>query len=121
MLALSVGSEVVQHLIPSNDRHFDAVDIAFNVVGSMAALALCNWYNKRMLERRRRKKYGIVPAGDDVGDVELNAADFNADEQELGIVGEEDEDEGEAWDAMDSGPAPGSSEVENGTVDVKKT
>ena len=121
MLALSVGSEVVQELIPKNDRNFDAVDIAFNVVGSVAALALCNWYNKRMLERRRRKKYGIVPAGDNTGDIELNAAEFNADEQELGIAGEEDEDEAEAWDAMDSGPSPGSGEVENGSADSKKT
>ncbi|KAF2481518.1 hypothetical protein BDY17DRAFT_355214 [Neohortaea acidophila] len=80
---LSVGSEVVQGLIPNNGREFDPFDIVANVVGSALALALCSWYHKRMLERKRKNRhYDIVP-GDDVpeGDEE---------DVELGLVRDED-------------------------------
>ncbi|KAH8880382.1 hypothetical protein GQ53DRAFT_755204 [Thozetella sp. PMI_491] len=62
---LSVGSEVLQHLLP-NDREFDIQDILANVVGSLAGLGLCSWYHKRMLERKRQQKqYNAVPGEDD--------------------------------------------------------
>ncbi|KAK3319903.1 hypothetical protein B0T19DRAFT_445690 [Cercophora scortea] len=66
-LCLGVGSEFLQALLP-NDRSFDVLDLAANLVGSLAALGLCSWYHKRMLERKRlRKQYNAVP-GDDAGD-----------------------------------------------------
>ncbi|KAL2163471.1 hypothetical protein VTH06DRAFT_5529 [Thermothelomyces fergusii] len=60
---LGVGSEFVQAALP-NGRVFDPLDIAANLAGSLAALGLCSWYHKRMLERRRRRKYAAVPSGD---------------------------------------------------------
>ncbi|KAI9747720.1 MAG: hypothetical protein M1815_003939 [Lichina confinis] len=49
-----------------NGRVFDVLDIAANVVGSLAALALCSWYHRRMIERKRQaRRYQAVP-GDDV-------------------------------------------------------
>lgn len=69
-LVLGVGSEFVQSLLP-NDRIFDVYDIVANVIGSLAGLAMCSWYHKRMLERRRqRKTYDAVP-GEDLEDLEL--------------------------------------------------
>ena len=69
-LALGVGSEFVQSFLP-NDRDFDLYDIVANVVGSLAGAALCSWYHKRMLERKRqRKHYDAVPT-DDQEDIEL--------------------------------------------------
>ena len=87
---LGLGSEVLQSLLP-NGRNFDAIDIAANVVGSLAALGLCALYHKRMLERKRRRKgYGIVPQeGDD--DLEMAG-------QEQGVVDVHADDE--AWDDM---------------------
>ena len=93
-------SEVVQALLP-NDRVFDPIDIAANVLGSFAALALCAWYHRRMLERRRRRKlqgYGIVEGEDDV-----EVGEAGSGRQELGVVAEEDDDEGgEAWDDIEA-------------------
>ncbi|KAF6838478.1 hypothetical protein CMUS01_04606 [Colletotrichum musicola] len=67
---LGVGSEFLQGFLP-NGREFDFYDIVANVVGSLAALGLCSWYHKRMLERKRRSKsYAPVP-GEDDEDVEL--------------------------------------------------
>lgn len=80
---LSIGSEVVQALLP-NGRDFDLFDIIANVVGSTLALLLCSWYHKRMLERKRASKnYHIVP-GDELDperDVELGEG-----AQESGVV-----------------------------------
>ncbi|CAK7244486.1 MAG: hypothetical protein STHCBS139747_006027 [Sporothrix thermara] len=58
---LGVGSEVLQGLLPNNGRVFDAMDIVANILGSLAALGLCSWYHKRMLERKRHRKYAAVP------------------------------------------------------------
>ncbi|CAK7233192.1 hypothetical protein SBRCBS47491_008525 [Sporothrix bragantina] len=58
---LGVGSEIVQGLLPDNGRVFDAMDIVANILGSLAALGLCSWYHKRMLERKRHRKYAAVP------------------------------------------------------------
>ncbi|KAL2023711.1 hypothetical protein VTK56DRAFT_1425 [Thermocarpiscus australiensis] len=59
-LALGVGSEVLQALLP-NGRAFDFLDVVANLAGSLAGVGLCAWYHKRMLERRRRRKYTAVP------------------------------------------------------------
>ncbi|KAL2258149.1 hypothetical protein VTK26DRAFT_8654 [Humicola hyalothermophila] len=70
-LGLGLGSEVLQALLP-NGRAFDLLDVAANLVGSLAALALCGWYHKRMLERRRLRKYTAVPtAAGGEADLEL--------------------------------------------------
>jgi hypothetical protein len=72
-LALGVGSEFLQALLP-NGRDFDLLDVVANMVGSLAGLGLCSWYHKRMLERKRKRKYTAVPtaAGDgDAGDGDL--------------------------------------------------
>lgn len=70
-LCLGVGSEFIQSFLP-NDRDFDLYDIVANVVGSLAGAALCSWYHKRMLERKRqRKHYDVVPGDDQEEDIEL--------------------------------------------------
>lgn len=83
---------------PQNDREFDPYDILANAVGSIAALLLCSWYHKRMLERKRRaKQYQVVP-GEDV-DVELGE-NVNGEGQESGVVreGMTVEEELDNWD-----------------------
>lgn len=77
---LGVGSEVLQALLPNNGRVFDGMDIVANVLGSLAALGLCSWYHKRMLERKRHRKYTTVP-GDEGHD---EALDTSAVDIELG-------------------------------------
>jgi hypothetical protein len=63
---LAVGSEFLQAVLP-NGRSFDVFDVAANVIGSLAALGICSWYHKRMLERKRVRKYTAVPtAGDEI-------------------------------------------------------
>jgi len=65
-LLLSVGSEVVQGLLP-NDREFDVWDVVANVVGSLCALGLASAYHRRAAERRRRAKYSALAGqGEDV-------------------------------------------------------
>ena len=54
--ALSLGSEVIQGVLP-NDRDFDPWDVLANVLGSLMALFLATAYHKRSIERRRRAKY----------------------------------------------------------------
>jgi hypothetical protein len=99
---LSVASEVLQGML-DNNREFDPADIAANLMGSFAALALCQWYHKRMLERKRRQKlasYGIVPGGEGNEDLELGEGPGPS-MDERGVIAEEDEDEADAWDDMD--------------------
>ncbi|KAJ5561785.1 hypothetical protein N7535_003755 [Penicillium sp. DV-2018c] len=67
-IGLGVGSEVVQGSIP-NGRDFDLYDILANVVGSLSAVGLCGWYHRRMMERRRQSRYGLMEDGTE--DVEL--------------------------------------------------
>lgn len=79
---LGIGSEIVQGLLP-NERVFDVYDIAANVAGSLAALALSTWYHKRMLERKRAaKQYAIIP-GDEEQDLELGEG---VGAQESGVI-----------------------------------
>jgi len=58
-LAIGVGSEVVQGLLP-NGREFDALDVLANLIGSLAALGLAQWYHRRSAERRRNAKYSVL-------------------------------------------------------------
>lgn len=80
---LGVGSEILQAVLP-NDRAFDPFDVIANIVGSLGAVGLCSWYHKRMLERRRKARYGAF--GDGTGeDVELGTRpSANGEETELG-------------------------------------
>ncbi|OAX82386.1 hypothetical protein ACJ72_03259 [Emergomyces africanus] len=66
-MGLGIGSELLQALLP-NGRSFDPFDVLANVVGSLSAVGMCTWYHKRMLERRRKARFGSVldGAGDDV-------------------------------------------------------
>jgi VanZ family protein len=113
-LILGVGSEFVQSFLP-NDREFDLYDIVANIVGSLAALGLCSWYHKRMLERRRqRKTYNAVP-GEEEGDLELGEG------HETGVTDDEPrgrtlEEEVDNWDEN----APDDWD-EDDTVDVTKS
>ncbi|KAK2871850.1 hypothetical protein FQN49_002761 [Arthroderma sp. PD_2] len=95
-LVLGIGSEIVQAFIP-NGRSFDPFDILANLVGSLAAIGLCTWYHKRMLERKRKARYGaLMGNGDD--DVELALANGSG-EQESGITNAQSlEEEVDNWD-----------------------
>ncbi|KAG9556022.1 hypothetical protein KCU86_g19915, partial [Aureobasidium melanogenum] len=84
-VALSIGSEIVQGLLP-NGRDFDPYDILANVVGSLLALLACSWYHKRMLERRRAaRNYQVVPGEDQ--DIELGESTAG---QETGVMSSSD-------------------------------
>ena len=98
MLVLAVASEFLQAALP-NGRNFDPIDIVANLVGTSLALTLCGWYHKRMLERKRRRKlqgYGVVADGEGEQDVELGEGGSSS--QEMGVVAEDEDDGGEAWD-----------------------
>ena len=113
-LVIDVASEFAQAII-NPERQFDVVDIAANVLGSFAAIALCAWYHRRMLERKRKRKmqgYGLV-TGDDVADIELGEGSGG---QETGITNGEDGEDGEAWDDMD-GAEPAEPAAMNGTAE----
>ncbi|KAF3157078.1 hypothetical protein TWF569_003986 [Orbilia oligospora] len=88
---LGVGSEFVQGVLPW--RTFDAYDIFANLLGAGAALGLCMWYHKRMLERKRQAKQASYHA---VGN----------EEAELGIIEEEDENEDSLHGHVSSSTGP---------------
>ncbi|KAI1264665.1 hypothetical protein F5Y18DRAFT_389728 [Xylariaceae sp. FL1019] len=85
-LGFGVGSEFLQAWLP-NGRNFDLYDIIGNIVGSLAAIALCSWYHLRMLERKRQRRYSAVP-GEEPGDVELGLGSEIIDQEE-GILANE--------------------------------
>lgn len=60
-----------------NGREFDYLDIFGNVLGSLAGLGLCNWYHKRLIDRKR-----VARGYRSVGDEELGGEGI--DEVELG-------------------------------------
>ncbi|KAJ5887938.1 hypothetical protein N7495_007979 [Penicillium taxi] len=112
-LGLGIGSEIVQALLP-NDRPFDLFDIVANVVGSLGAVGLCSWYHRRMLERRRKNRFGVAEGTTD--DVELGVGigsihDDGLSPQETGVTSLEhevdnwDENAVDNWDT-DDGPGP---------------
>ncbi|KAL3461278.1 hypothetical protein BJX64DRAFT_261205 [Aspergillus heterothallicus] len=80
-LVLGVGSEILQGIIP-NGRDFDPFDILANVVGSAGAVGLCSWYHRRMLERRRKARFGSLSEGGE--DVELGMGPGHREEDGLG-------------------------------------
>ncbi|KAJ4300705.1 hypothetical protein N0V90_002793 [Kalmusia sp. IMI 367209] len=97
-LGLGIASEIVQALLPI-ERLFDYFDIVANVLGSLSALALCNWYHKRMLERKRAARgYGAVADEDHDLDIELGEIRENIDGQETGIVRPNVDQELDNWD-----------------------
>lgn len=113
-LGLGIGSEVVQGFVP-NGRDFDIFDIVANVVGSVGAVGLCNWYHRRMMERRRQSRYGMMEEGTE--DVELGVVGNSRrdsetmDPQESGVMSLEqevdnwDENAVETWDTEEA-PSP---------------
>ncbi|KAK4697391.1 hypothetical protein P7C71_g684, partial [Lecanoromycetidae sp. Uapishka_2] len=103
---LGIGSEALQVLLQS-DHPFDPLNIAANFIGSLLALGLCTLYHNRMLDRRRRARYGIVPQDIEGGDLELG-------HQETGI-----EDGGEGSTDGDGRLTPASSGADDG-MDGKK-
>ncbi|KAM5441317.1 hypothetical protein MferCBS31731_003746 [Microsporum ferrugineum] len=95
-LVLGIGSEIAQFLIP-NGRSFDPLNVLANVVGSLGAIGLCTWYHKRMLERRRKARFGAL-MGNTENDVELGLANGTG-EQETGVTNVQSlEDEVDNWD-----------------------
>ncbi|KAJ5827110.1 hypothetical protein N7447_003873 [Penicillium robsamsonii] len=109
-LGLGVGSEVVQGFLP-NGRDFDLFDIVANVVGSVGAIGLCSWYHRRMMERRRQSRYGVMEEGTE--DVELGGVGNShrgseaMGPQESGVMSLEqevdnwDENAVDTWDAAE--------------------
>lgn len=98
---LGVGSEVLQGLLP-NGRVFDMFDIVANIVGSLAALGLCSWYHKRMLERKRERKYTAVPGEEGAEGVDGE----HEQDVELGVVHADTEDEEEEATSAPKAPTP---------------
>jgi hypothetical protein len=86
------------------------------VVGSLGAVGLCGWYHRRMLDRRRKSRFGMTEGGEDV---ELGTGMGNHSEhdddglgpQESGVMSLEreldqwDENAVDNWDTED-GPGP---------------
>ncbi|KAH7345989.1 hypothetical protein BKA66DRAFT_602904 [Pyrenochaeta sp. MPI-SDFR-AT-0127] len=93
-LGLGAASEVVQGLLPIH-RDFDYYDIVANVLGSLLALAICNWYHKRMLERKRAARGYVAVVGDEDRDIELGE---DVGGQESGIVRATVDEELDRWD-----------------------
>jgi hypothetical protein len=119
IVSASVASEFLQAAI-DNGRDFDPADIAANLMGSFLALGLCQWYHKRMLERRRRRKlegYGLVEA---VEDLELGENIGGSSGQEMGVIAEEDEEADEAWDDMGGGPGEDIGAVDGSSNEASK-
>ncbi|KAL3475024.1 hypothetical protein BJX99DRAFT_230396 [Aspergillus californicus] len=108
-LVLSVGSEILQGII-HNGRSFDPFDLLANIVGSLGAVGLCSWYHRRMLERRRKSRFGSMSEGGE-DDVELGMGHGHRDgdlgPQESGVTNLErevdnwDENAVDNWDDED--------------------
>ena len=113
---LGVGSEILQGLLP-NGRIFDPLDIVANIAGSLAALGICSWYHKRMLDRKRQRKYTAVP-----GDEDLELGEGASSRQESGVTdGPSLEEEVDNWDEnMEDNWEEDEAHVTNGD-DIVKT
>jgi len=99
-LALGIGSEIAQALLP-NGRSFDPFDVLANIVGSLGAVGLCSWYHRRMLDRRRKARFGAL-------------ADGAEDDVELGIgTGDHGAPDGTALGSQETGVMTLEQEVEN--------
>ncbi|KAH7095114.1 hypothetical protein FB567DRAFT_511776 [Paraphoma chrysanthemicola] len=123
-LGLGCVSEVVQGLLPIH-RDFDYYDVLANVMGSVTALALCNWYHKRMLERKRAARgYGAVP-GDDELDIELGEGSEGQDSGVIRPTVDEElerwDENAEDWDTTEPEPSNGKLQTDDGDLgDGKK-
>ncbi|KAL5334031.1 hypothetical protein BJX70DRAFT_35474 [Aspergillus crustosus] len=113
-LALGVGSEILQGVLP-NGRSFDPFDLLANIVGSLGAVGLCSWYHRRMLERRRKSRFGSL-GENGAEDVELGLSPGHDEDglgaQESGVMNIEqevdnwDENAVDNWDTEDGdGPS----------------
>ncbi|KAE8353577.1 putative VanZ domain protein [Aspergillus coremiiformis] len=116
---LGFGSEIVQGILP-NGRSFDPFDLLANVVGSLGAVGLCSWYHRRMLDRRRKARFGALgdAAADDVelgvgpGHSEPDHQDEGLGPQETGVMNLErevdnwDENAADNWDSDDVADDP---------------
>ena len=115
---LGIGSEIVQGILP-NGRSFDPFDLLANIVGSLGAVGLCSWYHRRMLERRRKARFGAL--GDATDDVELGVGPGHGETdhepeglglQETGVTNLErevdnwDENAVDNWDSDDGAGEP---------------
>jgi len=116
-LILGIGSEILQGLVP-NDRTFDPFDILANIVGSSAAVGLCAWYHRRMMERRRKARFG-ASVDDMNADIELGGIRRGEENgghlegQETGVTSRSLEQEVDNWDEnevdnwdTEEGPGP---------------
>jgi len=110
-VGLAVGSEFVQSFLP-NDRDFDIFDIFANVAGSLVAVALCSWYHRRMLDRRRTlRRAGAGGAGGGNGGGGNGGGGMDADDEddvELGLT----QGHGRDGDGEDEGVEPRSRTLE---------
>lgn len=113
MGVLGVGSEFLQSMLP-NGRQFDLFDILANALGCASAMGLCAWYHKRMLERKRKIRFGSAASGQDV-ELGLTSEGQPLAPQESGVaqsrsLDEEldnwEENEIDDWDEEEDG-APG--------------
>lgn len=110
-LGLGIGSEIVQGALPIG-RDFDPFDLLANLVGSLGAVGLCGWYHRRMLERRRKARFGAYGDGA-ADDVELGVPhgddDGHLGPQETGVTTLEREVDNwdravDNWDEADDEP-----------------
>lgn len=121
-VGLGLGSEFLQSILP-NGREFDPVDIGANILGSLAALGLCNLYHKRMIDRRRKKKgYGVVPQDGEGADIELGEGAGGEEGSRVGGEGEEPWDDLVGGGSMEGegGLKPNSDDVGDDIADARK-
>ncbi|RAH77531.1 hypothetical protein BO86DRAFT_218363 [Aspergillus japonicus CBS 114.51] len=102
-LVLGIGSEIVQGLLP-NGRTFDPFDLLANIVGSLGAVGLCSWYHRRMLDRRRKARFGSLGGGDGADD---------DDDVELGLTGGHHQDDHDGLGPQETGVLNLEQEVDN--------
>ncbi|KAK4100382.1 hypothetical protein N658DRAFT_567498 [Parathielavia hyrcaniae] len=92
---LGVGSEVLRAAVISFSSSgggggFEVLNVIANLVGMLAGLGLCAWYHRRMVERKRLRKYTAVPTGEGEEDLELGEGP--------GLGGQTLEEEVDNWD-----------------------
>lgn len=87
-LCLGVGSEIIQGLLP-NGRDWDPWDVLANVLGSLLAIAVANWFHRRSAERRRLAKYSALATAEGEEDIELGGPTIGSEDLEAGIGAQE--------------------------------